>query len=80
MKPPPVGHHLAIQCYERGVYRDVLFADNVMICPSYTKIIYGAGDKLSEIYPVDVVFLDHTPAGTTVMYANETMFEITRIS
>ncbi len=80
MKPPPIGHHLAIECYEKGVYRDVLFADNLMVNPHYTKIIYNAKEHLAEIYPQEVETRIQDLSSVTVFYTNETHFEITRIS
>lgn len=78
IKPIPIGHHLAVKIYWHGVYFETLFVDNIDICNNYTMIHYNS--KLMEPYPVRHEGVVAYVNSISVMYENETEFEIIRIS
>lgn len=77
-KPIPIGHQLAIKVYHKGIYLDVLFADNIDICDSFTMIHYN--ERAMEEYPVRKIFSIRKPYNEWVFYENDTEFEIIRIN
>lgn len=78
LKQVPIGHQLAIKVYYRGEYLDVLFADHIDICGSYTMIHYN--ERLMEEHPYKLLYTVVEPNAVNVVFENETEFEIIRIS
>lgn len=77
-KPVAVGHQLAIKVYDRGIYLDVLFADHIDICESYTMIHYN--ERLMEAHSYKVDYKIQEPNSLWVAYENGSEFEIIRIN
>lgn len=77
-KPVAVGHQLAIKVYDKGIYLDVLFADHIDICGSYTMIHYN--ERLMEAHPYKVDYKIQEPNSLWVAYENGSEFEIIRIN
>ena len=77
-KPVPIGHHLAVRVYRKGIYLDTLFVDNIDICKSYTMIHYNP--RLMEEFPYKYENTMVSFSSTWVIYENGVDFEIIRIS
>ena len=77
-KPVAVGHLLAIKVYHKGIYVDVIFADHIDICGSFTMIHYN--ERAMEEYPVRRINELITINSIWVFYENDTEFEIIRIN
>ena len=78
LKQVPIGHLLAIKVYYKGVYLDVLFADHVDICNSYTMIHYN--ERCMEEHPQRVVYKIQETNSLWVEYEDGSEFDIIRIS
>jgi hypothetical protein len=78
LKPIPIGHMLAINIYDNGIFLDTLFVDNIDICGSYTMIHYNP--RRMEEYPVKVENTIIEFHKVWVFYENKTEFEILRIN
>lgn len=78
IKPPPVGHYLAINVYKEGIYQDTLFIDHIDSCERYTMIHFNK--RLMECYAVRRTGELIDVYGTWLFFENNTDFEIIRIS
>ena len=78
LRPIPIGHHLAIKIYKKGLFLDTLFVDGIDICTSHTMIHFNK--RLMEAYPVKMTHNIFEFNKLTVWYENNTEFEVVRIS
>lgn len=77
-KPIPVGHLLAVNCYDEGVFKDVLFVDHIDVCKSHT-VFYFSRDYFEWVW-FWVARIEQNPYSTEVFYNNDTSIEIIKIS
>ena len=76
--PVPIGHHLAINIYHKGIFLDTLFVDNIDISRRSTMICYNP--RSMEEFPAKVENTIIEVYKVWVMYENDIDFEVIRIS
>lgn len=77
-KPIPVGHLLAVNCYDEGIHIDTLFIDHIDVCHSHTLFVFNK--NYLEILPFNLNYTITNPYSTRVFYQNGANIEIIRIS
>jgi hypothetical protein len=76
-KSIPVGHLLAVMCYDEGEHKETLFLDHIDVCKSHT--VFGFNKNYQEVLNFAVDYSITTVFGATVYYKNNTNIEIIRI-
>jgi hypothetical protein len=77
-KPIPVGHLLAVMCYDNGLHLETLFIDNIDIVNSHT--VFHFNKYYSETLCFDVMYSLSTVFGAEVWYKNGASINIIRIA
>ena len=77
-KPIPLGHLLAVNCYDKEEPIETLFIDNIDVCKSHTVFIFNK--DYQEVLYFAVEYIITTLFGANVFYKNDTSIEIIKIS
>jgi hypothetical protein len=76
-KPIPIGHLLAVMCYDKEEHKETLFIDNIDVCKSHTVFVFNK-DWIETLY-FAVDYSITTIFGAKVFYKNDTSIDIIRI-
>ena len=77
-KPIPVGHLLAVMCYDGEEHKETLFIDHIDVCKSHTVFIFNKNYQETLCFAVDYSIT--TIFGAKVYYKNDTSIDIIRIA
>lgn len=77
-KPVPIGHLLAVMCYDGEEHRETLFIDHIDVCKSHTVFVFNK--DWIEILNFAVDYTITTIFGAKVYYNNDTSIDIIRIN
>lgn len=77
-KPIPIGHLLAVTCYDGEEHKETLFIDHIDVCKSHTVFVFNK-DWIEILY-FAVDYTITTIFGAKVHYKNDTSIEIIRIA
>jgi hypothetical protein len=76
-KPVPIGHLLAVMCYDEGEHKETLFLDHIDVCKSHTVFVFNKEWIETLYFAVDYTVT--TIFGAEVYYKNNTKIEIIKI-
>jgi hypothetical protein len=77
-KPKPIGHLLAINCYDKEEFLEILFIDNIEVVKSHTIFIFNK--DYFETLPFSVDYTITHQCGAKVYYTNGANIDIIRIA
>jgi hypothetical protein len=76
-KPIPIGHLLAVMCYDGEEHKETLFIDHIDVCKSHTVFVFNKDYHETLYFGVDYSIT--TLYNTRVFYDNDTSIDIIRI-
>ena len=77
-KPVPVGHLLAVMCYDNGLHLETLFIDHIDVVDSHT--VFHFNKHYSETLCFERSYSISTIFGAEVWYKNGASIDIIRIN